>query len=241
MDKLVIMKDQQAVTTSLKVAAAFNKNHRDVLEAITAKIDSAENSAQLKSMFVAGAYKDKSGKSNKMYYMNRDGFTFIAMGFTGRKADGFKLQYIQAFNQMESHIKQFGGFTIPGSLPDALRLAADQAEKISKLQPKADYFDLQMHNPGLMTTTIIAKRYGKSAHWLNKWLESHGVIYKQGKHWIVRQHFSSEGYADYENWSDQDNKHVVPLLKWTQKGQEFIYETLKQEGILPVAELMLVP
>ncbi|KAF0522991.1 Rha family transcriptional regulator [Pediococcus pentosaceus] len=106
MNELVIMKDQQAVTTSLQVAEVFGKNHRDVLETIQNKINSAENSAQYDSMFAQGEYKDKSGKRNKMYYMNRDGFTFIAFGFTGKKADEFKLKYIEAFNNMEKAIKE---------------------------------------------------------------------------------------------------------------------------------------
>lgn len=106
MNELVIMKDQQAVTTSLQVAEVFGKNHRDVLETIQNKINSAENSAQYDSMFAQGEYKDKSGKRNKMYYMNRDGFTFIAFGFTGKKADEFKLKYIDAFNRMEEAIKE---------------------------------------------------------------------------------------------------------------------------------------
>lgn len=106
MEELVIMKDRQAVTTSLNVAEAFGKRHSHVIEAIDNKIHSAENSAQYQDMFAEGLYQDKSGKSNKMYYMNRDGFVFIAMGFNGRKADSFKLKYIDAFNQMEAHIKQ---------------------------------------------------------------------------------------------------------------------------------------
>lgn len=106
MADLVIMKNQQAVTTSLQVAEGFEKRHTHVIDAIEAKIHSAENSAQFQNMFAEGIYQDKSGKSNKLYYMNRDGFTFIAMGFTGRKADEFKLKYIDAFNKMESHIKQ---------------------------------------------------------------------------------------------------------------------------------------
>ncbi|ERL64005.1 hypothetical protein L248_1652 [Schleiferilactobacillus shenzhenensis LY-73] len=56
-------------------------------------------------MFSLGEYKDRSGKRNKMYYMNRDGFTFIAFGFTGQAADKFKLEYIQAFNSMEATLK----------------------------------------------------------------------------------------------------------------------------------------
>lgn len=104
----------------------------------------------------------------------------------------------------------------------------------ARMAPKVEYFDQQMHNPGLMTTTVIAKRFGKSATWLNRWLEAHNVIYRQGKSWVVRQHFANEGYADYETWSDDDNKHVHPLLKWTQKGQKFIYDCLLAEGFKPV-------
>ena len=40
-----------------------------------------------------------------MYYMNRDGFSLLAMGFTGKKAIDFKLKFIEAFNKMEEHIK----------------------------------------------------------------------------------------------------------------------------------------
>ncbi|ASR41927.1 Rha family transcriptional regulator [Ligilactobacillus agilis] len=105
MNNLVIMHDQQAVTTSLILAEAFDKQHKHVIEAIEKKISTAENSALLKTMFVEDCYTASNGKQNKMYYLNRDGFTFIAMGFTGRKADEFKLKYIDAFNKMETYIK----------------------------------------------------------------------------------------------------------------------------------------
>ncbi|MYU49132.1 Rha family transcriptional regulator [Lactobacillus salivarius] len=105
MNELVIMHDKQAVTTSLVLSEAFGKQHKHVLEAISSKINSAENSAQYKRMFAESTYTDRSGKQNKMYYLNRDGFTFIAMGFTGRKADEFKLKYIEAFNLMEEQIR----------------------------------------------------------------------------------------------------------------------------------------
>lgn len=106
MTDLVIMKDRQAVTTSLQVADNFEKQHKDVLEAIDTKIQSAENSAHYKNMFAEGEYKDSRGRTQRLYYMNRDGFSFIAFGFSGRKADSFKLKYIEAFNQMEEHIKE---------------------------------------------------------------------------------------------------------------------------------------
>ncbi|WP_195478815.1 Rha family transcriptional regulator, partial [Enterococcus faecalis] len=106
MNNLVIMKDKQAVTSSLQVAEVFDKQHKDVLEAIDTKIQSAENSAHYQIMFAEGEYKDSRGRKQRLYYMNRDGFSFIAFGFTGKKADTFKLKYIEAFNLMEKEIQQ---------------------------------------------------------------------------------------------------------------------------------------
>ena len=105
MDNLVIMKNQQAVTTSLQVAETFNKNHRDVLAAIDdLKEGVAENYADL---FYEDSYIHPQNKQKyRQIIMNRDGFTLLAMGFTGQKALKFKLKYIEAFNQMEKEIQQ---------------------------------------------------------------------------------------------------------------------------------------
>lgn len=105
MNNLVIMKDQQAVTSSLQVAETFNKNHRDVLKAIDEmRPGVAQNFADL---FSEDTYTHPQNKQQyRMYYMNRDGFTLLAMGFTGNDAMKFKLQYINAFNKLEEEHKQ---------------------------------------------------------------------------------------------------------------------------------------
>ena len=105
MNDLVIMKDQQAVTSSLQVAETFNKNHRDVLKAIDEmRPGVAQNFADL---FSEDTYTHPQNKQQyRMYYMNRDGFTLLAMGFTGNDAMKFKLQYINAFNKLEEEYKQ---------------------------------------------------------------------------------------------------------------------------------------
>ncbi len=131
MNELVIMKDQQAVTTSLQVAEVFEKNHKHVLEAISNKIQSAENSADYKNMFSDGIYTDSRGREQKMYYMNRDGFTFIAFGFTGKKADEFKLKYIDAFNRMEKAIKE-ERIQLPKTPMEALKLMFEATEETNK-------------------------------------------------------------------------------------------------------------
>ena len=103
MNDLVIMKDQQAITSSLQVAETFNKNHRDVLRAIDDLEKDVRNFAQ---MFLVTDLPDTYGRGRRAYYMNRDGFTLLAMGFTGKKALKFKLQYINAFNKLEEEYKQ---------------------------------------------------------------------------------------------------------------------------------------
>lgn len=103
MKELVIMKSKQALTTSLKVAETFKKNHRDVIRSI--KNLTAQNCA-VKKMFVESTYVNNRGQEQPMYYMNRDGFTLLAMGFTGKDAMKFKLQYIDAFNKMDQYIKE---------------------------------------------------------------------------------------------------------------------------------------
>lgn len=105
MNDLVIMHNQQAVTTSLILADAFEKEHSKVIRTIETKLKMTQAKNGLSEMFAESTYTDRSGKQNKMYYLNRDGFTFIAMGFTGRKADEFKLKYIDAFNKMEEQIR----------------------------------------------------------------------------------------------------------------------------------------
>lgn len=100
---LVIMKDGKAVTDSLKVAETFEKNHRDVLKA-TRNL-TAQNFA-VKNMFSETTYINKRGQVQPIIYMDRDGFTLLGMGFTGKKAMEFKLKYIEAFNKMESYIRK---------------------------------------------------------------------------------------------------------------------------------------
>jgi Rha family phage regulatory protein len=150
MENLVIMKDQQAVTTSLNLADSFEKQHKHVLEAIEAKIQSAEFSAHYEKMFALGTYKDSRGRHQKMYYMNRDGWTFIAVGFTGRKADNFKLKYIEAFNQMEDHIKQQS--QIPKTARGLALLALETGEETNQRIDEIDERLVDIEENKLITT-----------------------------------------------------------------------------------------
>lgn len=101
-------RDGQAVVSTLEVAERFGKEHKHVLESIR-KL-AVENSAA-KSMFYETTFENR-GKDYPMYLMNRDGFSLLAMGFTGKEALEWKIKYIEAFNKMEEQIRKTGSYSI---------------------------------------------------------------------------------------------------------------------------------
>lgn len=117
---------------------------------------------------------------------------------------------------------------------------AEKSSVIEEMTPKATYYDLVINSPDLTATTIIAKDYGKSATWLNRFLNEKGVQFRQGKTWVLYQKYADSGYAQtktyvYSGKANAD-KHVSINTFWTQKGRMFIYGLLKDTGILPIVE-----
>lgn len=95
-----VNKEEITVVTSLDVAETFGKEHYHVIEDIR-EIASKISTPEFSGLFYETEYKASNGKKNPMYYMNRDGFTLLVMGYTGEKAMQFKMAYIKQFNAME--------------------------------------------------------------------------------------------------------------------------------------------
>ncbi|WP_040759430.1 Rha family transcriptional regulator [Sporosarcina newyorkensis] len=151
MNQLVIMQDRKAVTSSLRVAEDFERNHRDVLKSIDElKEGVAQNFADL---FHETTYMHEQNKQEyRMFYMNRDGFTLLAMGFTGKRALDFKLKYIQAFNQMEEQLKQ------PSNRTLLLETALEHEKKLETHDKRINYLENSMRINGPQE-----QRIGKNA------------------------------------------------------------------------------
>lgn len=96
-ERFVMIKDDQPITSSLKVAEAFGKKHFHVIRDIKA-LDCSEEFTQ--SNFGCSEYIDSTGRVLPMYEMTKDGFMFLVMGFKGSKAAAIKEAYISVFNQM---------------------------------------------------------------------------------------------------------------------------------------------
>ena len=105
MNELVQIVSDRVVCTSLQVADKFERKHKNVIKSIESLIE-MDSAKKLAQWFSKDTYKDSSGKENPMYYMNRDGFTLLAMGFNGKKAFEWKIEYIEAFDKMEEILKK---------------------------------------------------------------------------------------------------------------------------------------
>lgn len=114
-----------------------------------------------------------------------------------------------------------------------------QNNQITLMKPKASYYDLVLQTKNAVNITTIAKDYGLSAVTLNKKLHDYGVQYKQGGTWLLYQQYADMGYTKtrtgvYTNKAGEEYASVH--TQWTQKGRMFIYEILKEHGILPKME-----
>ena len=129
MNNLVIMKDHRVVTTSLRVSENFEKEHKNVMRDI---LNIKKDVLNFELMFFESNEPDSYGRDRKIFYMNRKGFVLLAMSYTGKKAMQFKSDYIDAFDNMEDHIKG-NQIAIPQNPMEALQLMFD-VHKETKLE-----------------------------------------------------------------------------------------------------------
>lgn len=153
-------------------------------------------------------------------------------------------------------IRKHGAYMTPQALTQALStpenlitllqtLQSEQnknkelSAEIEVMKPKASYYDLVLNCKDLVPISVIAKDYGKSATWLNRYLREKKIQYRQGNIWLLYQKYSDKGYASTKTNLVTDTggvPHVRELLCWSQKGRLFIYKMLKNDGILPLME-----
>ena len=103
-DIILSTQNGEPVASSRQIAESFGKAHRHVLEAIESILEGMPKNGQTPMFYKTEYTHEQNGQTYPMYLMNRDGFTLLAMGFTGKAALEWKLKYIQAFNEMEKKL-----------------------------------------------------------------------------------------------------------------------------------------
>ena len=116
---------------------------------------------------------------------------------------------------------------------------AVQSQQLAEAAPKVSYYDLILNCKDLISVSKIAKDYGMSAVRMNDLLRDMGIQFRQGNVWLLYQKYAAQGYTSTKTHeyigSDGDN-HAKTATYWTQKGRLFIYNKLKEKGIVPLIE-----
>lgn len=226
MNDLVIMKDKQAVTSSLKISDVFKKNHRDVLRVI----DDLKDVRNFAQMFVETQIPDSYNRPRRAYYMNRDGFTLLAMGFTGAKALEFKLKYIDAFNSMEKSLKNLPIVKLDPVMQAEIAMTKAKTAKANALYKIARATDSESASQSLLAAAAkeltgemsipIMKQKEYSAHDVGKQL---GISANMVGRIANRIGLKAEqpGQNKYGRWSNSKSQHSdkeVPQWLYFDKG-----------------------
>lgn len=152
-----------AITDSRKVAKGFGRKHKNVLKAL----DKLECDAQFSRLnFKPSTYIDQRGKEQRQVLMTRAGFTFLVLGFTGRRAAGFKQDYITQFDRMEATLSAPPQAT---PLSDLIQHTA-QADRLKGVTARLyrlnnDPNDIMLHHRGVMKclTACTPSQYVRDA------------------------------------------------------------------------------
>lgn len=221
MNQLVYIENNRVLTDSLKVAGVFGKRHADVLRDIK-NLGASEEFTERN--FALSEYGDLTGRRLPMYLITQDGFTLLAMGYTGKKAMEFKEAYIKAFREMEVKIKQP---KIPQTFAEALRLAADLEEEKQKLLPKAETYDRFISGDNVQKMNDVAKVLGWGRNKLFAELRERKILMSNNTPY---QEFIDRGYfVVKEKPVFMGEKGInLPQTYATPKGVEWLSKQLER-------------
>ncbi len=235
---LIQVYNNQPVVSSRTVAEDFGKEHKDVLESIR-NILAAEFSAA--KFYYETTYENR-GKQYPCYLMNRDGFSLLVMGFTGKQALDWKIQYINAFNEMEKQLStpkltpspRFRARHLSTALKD-MEKTKETLQKMFKVTDGLAYskaismieplygvsFDsirellpAAEHQTGFMTPSEIGARLNKSAREINLLLAGYGYQHKEGKVWRLDE--AGKAYGEEIPYTAPTG-HSGYQIRWNEK------------------------
>lgn len=181
MEEIVIrVENNKMLVTSLQVAKDFGKEHKNVLR----DIESLKDVLNFEPMFHLTNISDTYGRDRKAYLINRDGFTLLAMGFTGKDALEWKLKYIRAFNEMEEKLNS------PEFIMNkALEISKQRCDALllenQKMKPKAIFADAVSSSNesiliGQLAKLIRQNGYDIGQNRLFCWMRENGYLIKSG-------------------------------------------------------------
>lgn len=247
--------ERKETMTSVEVAEVTGKRHKDVLKSIRNMETSWEKVSGRK--FALTSYKDTQGKDRPCYELTKRECLYVATKFNDEARARLVIRWEELETKERTTITALPDFTNPAEaarawaeqfeLKQIEAKRADEAEQqvlmltaeVEQMQPKVSYYDKILASKATMTTTQIAQDYGMSAIRFNKTLEELRVQRKVNGQWILYAPYIGQGYVHSKSVDiirSNGQPDVVMNTEWTQKGRLFLYDGLKNHGILPIIE-----
>lgn len=189
-DIILSMQNGEPVVSSRQIADSFEKRHDHVMRDIEDIMRGLPKNGDTPMFYKTEYVHEQNGQSYPMYLMNRDGFTLLAMGFTGKAALEWKLKYIAAFNEMEKKLAEKPQLTRSQLLATALIAAHEELEEkdkqIAELTPKGVFADAVSASSQSILVGEMAKLLSQNGiqmgqNRLFSWLRENGYLIKDRK------------------------------------------------------------
>ena len=255
--QLDVLQENKKTITSIEIAELAGREHKSVMRSIREMEEGWVKICGCKFALTSREVQQPNGGTREVpcYELTKRECLYIATKFN----DEARAKLIIRWEELETK-ERTGGFVVPQTFSQALMLAAKQQEQIEEqraalaqqgeeivklsnevmtMKPKATYYDLILNNPSTVTITQIAQDYGMSAKKFNQILCDLRIQHKVNKQWILYADNINKGYVQSKPTNiplSNGTEKVVYNTEWTQKGRIFLYEKLKQAGILPMIE-----
>nr|DAE71709.1 MAG TPA: KilAC domain protein [Caudoviricetes sp.] len=189
-DIILSMQNGEPVVSSRQIAESFEKRHDHVMRDIEDIMKGLPKNGDTHMFYKTEYTHEQNGQTYPMYMMNRDGFTLLAMGFTGKTALEWKLKYIAAFNEMEKKLTEQPRLTRSQLLATALIAAHEELEEkdkqIETMKPKALFADAVSASGQSILVGEMAKLLSQNGiqmgqNRLFQWMRENGYLIKDKK------------------------------------------------------------
>lgn len=189
-DIILSMQNGEPVVSSRQIAESFEKRHDHVMRDIEDIMRGLPKNGDTPMFYKTEYTHEQNGQTYPMYLMNRDGFTLLAMGFTGKAALEWKLKYIAAFNEMEKKLTEQPQLTRSQLLATALIAAHEELEekdkRIAELTPKGIFADAVSASSQSILVGEMAKLLSQNGiqmgqNRLFQWMRENGYLIKDKK------------------------------------------------------------
>lgn len=261
MNELTTIVDNDERMTSLQIAEVTGKAHKNVMQAIR-KMESAWVKVQGLNFQLLQKEVEINNGGHKMqpyYSLTKEECLYIATKFNDEARaklvrrwkeleeahrPAVPQNYLEALKAMVKIEEQKQQLALENhkqqeQIADISRENVELGNKITEMLPKVGYYDRILESKSTMTVTQIAQDYGMSAVKMNRILSQLKIQRKVQGQWILYNNYVPCGYVHSKavDIVRADGRRDVKYnTEWTVKGRIFLYNKLKESGIIPLIE-----